>query len=82
MKQHWHRHMGSLRKSIALTSSLAEDGAVLFQAVLAPGVCPLIVPFGHAVGAVASWLSQATNLNCEAIFSDVASTLGFNSSHP
>ena len=70
MKQ--HRHMASLMKSIALTSSLAEDGDVLFQAVLVPGVCPLIAPFGHAAGAVASWLSQATNLNFEAIFSDVA----------
>lgn len=67
-------------KSIALTSSLAEDGDVLFQAVLVPGVCPLIAPFGHAAGAVASWLSQATNF--EAIFSDVACRLGFNSVHP
>lgn len=71
MKQHWHRHMGSLMKSIALTSSLAKDGDVL-QAALVPGVCPLIAPFGHAAGPVASWLSQATNLNFEAIFSDVA----------
>lgn len=59
-------------KSIALTSSLAEDGDVLFQTVLVPGVCPLIAPFGHAAGTVASRLSQAINLNFEIIFSDVA----------
>lgn len=43
-KQQRHRHMGSLM-SIALTSSLAEDGDVLFQGILVPGVCPLVASF-------------------------------------
>lgn len=80
MKQ--HRHMGSLMKSITPNCSSAKDGDVLFQVVLVPGVCCLIVPFGYAAGPVAPWINQASNLNFEAIFSDVAGALVFSSNHP
>lgn len=49
--------MGSLIKSMALISSLAKHGDILFQAVILPGVFPLIAPLGHALGAMASWLN-------------------------
>lgn len=67
-----HRDMGSLIKSTALISSLAKHGYILFQAVLVPGVFPLIAPLGHALGAMASWLNQAINLRFGAVFSGVA----------
>lgn len=53
-------HMGSVIKSIALISSLAKHADILVQAVLVPGVFPLIAPLGRALRAMTSWLSQAT----------------------